>query len=264
MSEVEGARNFQVPGEAYDRFMGRFSVPLAALFADFCGLQPPVRFLDVGCGPGALTGVAVERLGAGSVAAVDPSPPFVAACRARHPGVDVREAPAEALPHDDDGFDAAAAQLVLHFVSDQPQAVREMARVVRPGGVVGACVWDVRNSMDLLRAVNEAIRVVDPSQADDDGARPFAEHGELTAVFEGAGLREVDESTLTVTAAYDGFEELWDTLATGVGPAGAFLATLSPERRDQVRDALHEQVGRPGAGFTLSGTARSVRGVVPG
>ena len=134
--------SFEVAAEAYDRFMGRYSVQLAPQLADFAGIAAGQRVLDVGCGPGALTGELVQRLGAEAVTAVDPSEPFVAAAKARHPGVEVQRASAESLPFDDGAFDAALAQLVVHFMADPVAGLREMARVTRPGGVVAACVWD--------------------------------------------------------------------------------------------------------------------------
>ena len=134
--------NFDVAADTYDRYMGGWSRPLAPQMADLAGVHPGQRAIDVGCGPGSLTTELAGRLGPAAVAAVDPSPPFVAAARLRHPGVDVREAPAEALPFADDLFDAALAQLVVHFMADPVAGLREMARVTRLGGVVAACVWD--------------------------------------------------------------------------------------------------------------------------
>ncbi len=134
---------FNVAAEVYDRFMGRYSTLLAPQMADFGGVAAGQRVVDVGCGPGALIAELVPRVGESSVSAVDPSPPFVAAARARFPGVMVEEAPAEALPFADDDFDAALAQLVVHFMADPVAGLREMARVTRPGGVVAACVWDL-------------------------------------------------------------------------------------------------------------------------
>ena len=122
MDEVEGARAFRATGGAYDSYMGRYSKPLAIRFADAAGVEHGQRVLDVGCGPGALTGVLVDRLGADAVAACDPSEPFLAACAERHPGVIVRQGRAEAIPFDDGAFDCALAQLVLHFVSDPDRA----------------------------------------------------------------------------------------------------------------------------------------------
>src|SRR5688500_4873461 len=133
---------FDVAADAYDRFMGRYSRLLSPQLADFAGVRGGQRVLDVGCGPGALTSELVMRLGPSAVAAVDPSESFVAAARARHPGVDVQRASAEQLPFADDEFDAALAQLVVHFMADPVAGIREMARVTREHGVVAACVWD--------------------------------------------------------------------------------------------------------------------------
>ena len=133
--------------------MGRYSVGLTAQLADLAGVTAGRRALDVGCGPGALTRELVARLGSDRVAAADPSEPFVAAARERNPGVDVRLAAAEALPFDDDAFDAALAQLVVHFMKDPVAGLREMARVTRPGGVVAACVWDHAGGQGPARRV---------------------------------------------------------------------------------------------------------------
>src|SRR6266540_4065758 len=122
--------------------MGRYSEQLAPAFIDFAGVGAVQRALDVGCGPGALTAELVRRLGPESVAAVDPSEPFIAAARARHPGVDVRRSSAADLPYPDAAFDATLAQLVVHFMADPVGGLAEMARVTRAEGVVAACVWD--------------------------------------------------------------------------------------------------------------------------
>src|SRR5438128_8966575 len=134
--------NFDVAADAYDRFMGRFSRQLSPQLADFAGIRAGQHVLDVGCGPGALTAELVSRLGPQLVAAVDPSVSFVAAARARNPGVDVRTASAEHLPFEDGAFDAALAQLVVHFMTDSVAGLAEMRRVIRQAGVVAACVWD--------------------------------------------------------------------------------------------------------------------------
>src|SRR5689334_8386669 len=122
--------------------MGRFSEPLAVPFAAYLRLRAGLRVLDVGCGPGALTAVLVAELGEAAVSAIDPSESFVAAVRDRWPGVDTRLGVAEALPWPDDSFDCAAAQLVVHFLTDPVAGLAEMARVTRPGGTVAATVWD--------------------------------------------------------------------------------------------------------------------------
>src|SRR6187200_1655348 len=129
---------FTSAANSYDRFMGRYTRTLAPALADAAGVTRDMRVLDVGCGPGGLTQVLVERVGAGNVAAIDPAPQFAAACRAGHPGADVREGTAEALPWEDGMFDCALACLVVAFMADPDQGLREMVRVTRPGGVVAA------------------------------------------------------------------------------------------------------------------------------
>ena len=180
MDGVEGARTFQTSGSAYDRFMGRYSVPLAPRFADAAGVAAGQRVLDVGCGPGALTTVLAERVGVAAVSACDPSPPFLDECRNRVPGVDARPGRAEQLPFGDDEFDAALAQLVLHFVSDPPAAAAEMRRVVRPGGAVATCVWDFAGEMEMLRTFWDAAQALDPDADHREVLTTLL--GELTAV----------------------------------------------------------------------------------
>ena len=263
MAEVEGTRDFVGSGDAYDRFMGRYSQLLAPLFADFCAIEEGQRLLDVGCGPGAFTAIAADRLGPAAVVAVDPSPSFLAACRERHPDVDIRRGAAEELPVGDGEFDRAVAQLVIHFVTDAARSVAEMRRAVRPGGLVGLCVWDGSSGMGLLQAVSQARQAVDPPTGPEQG-RPYGAEGELASLLDGAGLADVEEASLSVTVHYGRFEELWESLLEGVGPAGAYVVSLSEERRELYRAALFDQVGRPAGDFTLSAIARAGRGRVPG
>ena len=263
MSDTTGTRTFQGSGDAYDAFMGRYSRELAPEFGDYTLPSPGGRFLDVGCGPGALTSVAVARLGASAVAAVDPVPHFVEACRARHTGVDVRQAPAEQLPFDDGEFDAAGAQLVFHFVSDPARAVAEMARVVRPGGVVAATVWDFAEGMQMLRAFWDAALSVDPQAPDEARVMRFGAPGQLAGLFGDAGLSQVDKTTMSVASQYRDFDELWTSLLAGIGPAGAYAVALPEDTRADLRRALHEQLGSPAGPFTLTALARAARATVP-
>jgi SAM-dependent methyltransferase len=264
VDDTDGARTFAVAGQTYDSFMGRYAAPLAPLFADAAGVSPGARALDVGCGPGALTGVLAARLGADAVSACDPSPPFVAACAERHPGVDVRLGRAEALPFDDGCVDHALAQLVLHFVSDPAEAAAEMARVVRPGGVVGACVWDFADGMEMLRAFWGAALSLVPDAPDEARTLRFGRPGEIPELFAGAGLVDVVESTLTVSSTYASFDELWRGFLAGVGPAGAYCLSLGEADRDRLRSALFTRCGEPAGAFTLGAVARCAVARVPG
>jgi len=262
MSAAEGARTFQHSGAAYDSFMGRYSRRLAPLFADAAGVAPGQRVLDVGCGPGALTGELVARLGPASVVAIDPSEPFVEACAARNPGVAVRRGTAEATGLDDASVDVALAQLVLHFVSRPEAAARELARVVRPGGTVAACVWDFEEGMAMLRLFWDAALAVDPAAPDEARTLRFGRPGEIAELFERAGLTGVEESTLTVAEPYVGFDDLWAGFGQGVGPAGAWLVAQPGHVRNAVREELVARMGDPEGPFSLQAVARCARATV--
>ncbi|RYB89650.1 methyltransferase domain-containing protein [Nocardioides glacieisoli] len=249
--------SFEVAGEAYDRFMGRYSQPLAADFAQWLDLQPGQRAVDVGCGPGALTAVLAERLGADHVAAVDPSEPFVAACRERNPGVDVRHGGAESLPFDDDSFDVAAACLVVHFMADPVRGVTEMARVTRRDGWVGATVWDLAGSRAPMAPLWEAVAEVAPEQP---GERAFqgGSRESLVSIFDGSGLRDVESVELQVTVTHPTFDEWWEPYLHGVGPAGEVIAALDEDARARLVETLRRNLGD--GPFDLTAVAYAARG----
>jgi ubiquinone/menaquinone biosynthesis C-methylase UbiE len=255
-NDVEGARTFGVQGASYDSYMGRYSSRLADQFADAAGVRRGQTAVDVGCGPGALTGVLAERLGSASVAACDPSPGFVADCSVRHPGVHVEVGRAESIPFESNRFDHALAQLVLHFVSDPDAALREMTRVVRPGGWVSACVWDFDDGMEMLRHYWDAALEVDPAAPDEARTMRFGKPGEIAQLLEATGLVDVVESTLRVESRYDSFEELWNGFLAGVGPAGAHCVSLTDDDRDEVRAVLFRRIGSPSGPFILHAVAR--------
>ena len=250
---------FDVAAEAYDRFMGRYSVQLAAQLAEFGGVEAGQRVLDVGCGPGALTGELVRRVGAEAVTAVDPSAPFVAAAKARHPAVEVQRASAEQLPFDDGIFDVALAQLVVHFMADPVAGLREMARVTRPGGVVAACVWDHAGDRTPLAVFWRAARELDPG-AQDESALAGAREGHLAELLAEARLTSVEEATLQATLEFASFEDWWEPFTLGVGPAGAYVGTLDDAPRGLLRERCDELLGAPP--FTVSSVAWAARGLV--
>jgi SAM-dependent methyltransferase len=258
-----GAATFQVQAVAYDRHIGRYSPALAAALLDAAGVAAGQRALDVGCGPGALTRALAAALGADHVAAVDPSAPFVDACRARVSGADVRQAAAEALPFEGGTFDAVLSQLVVNFMTDAPAGVREMRRVARPGGVVAAAVWDYAGGMVLLRIFWDAASAVDPEGAaarDEGRIMRFCSPGELDELWRGAGLDEVVTGALEVEAGYEGFDGLWEPLERGVGPSGAYVVALAPPLRAALRDELWRRLGSPAGPFALSARAWCVTG----
>ena len=250
--------SFSAGPEAYDRFMGRYSTPLAPRFADFASIGEAQRVLDVGCGPGALTGELVSRFGADAVAAVDPSPGFVEAAGRRNPGVDVRRAEAESLPFDDGSFDAALAQLVVHFMTDPAAGIAEMRRVTRDGGVVTACVWDHAGGAGPLARFWDAARELDPGVADESDL-PGAREGDLERLLHEAGLGDVEERLLIVEVEHGSFDEWWEPFTLGVGPAGAYVQGLAEDARDRLRERCREL--HPDAPFAVSASAWAARGV---
>lgn len=226
--------SFDVGADAYGRFMGRYSEPLAAKFVALADVRAGQRALDVGCGTGALTSELVQRLGPDSVSAVDPSASFVEVVRARFPGVGTQPAAAERLPFPADAFDCALAQLVVHFMADPVAGLSEMARVTRPAGSVAACVWDHAGGAGPLAVFWRAVRDLDPA-AHDESALPGVREGHLAELFTAAGLREIESSALTVRVGFASFDEWWEPFTLGVGPAGAYVARLDPSHRTELR-----------------------------
>ena len=247
--------SFVVSPEAYGRYMGRYAEPLAAVFGAFAEIAAGGKILDVGCGPGALTAYARSR--GAEVSAIDPSPPFVDAIRERFPGIDARIGTAEELPYDAGTFDAALAQLVVHFMTDPVAGIRQMARVVRPGGVVAACVWD--GPTGALAPFWDVVHLIDPD-AQDEALLSGAHRGHLTELFEAAGLRDVSEDAIVVDVVHPTFAEWWEPYTFGVGPAGDYVQRLDDDGRSALEAVARERLG---AGpFTVTATAWAARGTV--
>lgn len=236
--------SFEVSADTYRRLMDHYSAPLAVAFADEAGIRRGQRALDVGCGPGALTAELVSRLGGPAVCAVDPSRSFTAAARERLPEVDIRVSGAENIPFPGDAFDATLAQLSVHFMTDPVAGLREMARVTRPGGVVGACVWDHAGGRSPVALVWQAAHELDPSAPDESGLAGVRE-GHLASLFADAGLTGARATALTVQARHASFEEWWEPFTAGVGPAGEYVTSLTEESRTRLRERLRELAGGP-------------------
>ncbi len=247
--------SFDVAADAYARFMGIYSEPLAVRFVELLDPQPGQRALDVGCGPGVLTEQLAARLGAAHVVAIDPSTPFVTATRVRLPDVEVHEGSAEALPFPDRDFDLAVAQLVVHFMRDPVAGLAEMARVARPGGLVAASVWDHAGGRGPLSTFWSAVRDVDP-QAPDESGLPGTREGHLAHLFAQAGLRDVESGSITVTVGFDSFDQWWEPYTMGVGPAGSYVAQLDDRRRVSLERACGARL--PQSPFEVDATAWTV------
>jgi ubiquinone/menaquinone biosynthesis C-methylase UbiE len=212
----------------------------------------------VGCGPGGLTAVLADRVGADNVAAIDPAPHFAEACRKRQPGADVRVGVAEELPWPDGGFDATLSCLVVAFMQDADRGVREMARVTRPGGTVAACMWDIPGGgMTMLSTFWRVVRDIDPDAVGEQ-LRVGVVDGDLGERFRRAELRDVEDGSLEATADYAGFDDFWEPFTFAVGPAGNYLAKSPPERRERIRESLRAAL--PDGPFTLTARAWYARG----
>jgi SAM-dependent methyltransferase len=247
--------SFDVSPDAYGRYMGRYAEPLAKVFTAFAGVGAGYSVLDVGCGPGALT-AHLRSVGA-QVAAIDPSPPFVDAVRNRFPDVDVRRGTAEELPYDTDIFDAALAQLVVHFMTDPVAGITQMARVTRRGGVVAACVWD--GPTGALAPFWDAVHTIDPD-AEDEALLSGACMGHLTELFEAAALRDVEEHPIAIDVVHPTFAEWWEPYTYGVGPAGDYVQRLDNDARARLESVARERLGS--GPFTVTARAWAARGTV--
>jgi SAM-dependent methyltransferase len=254
---------FQGPAGIYDRFIGRYSPHLAVAMCDAARVAPGQRALDVGCGSGALVEQLARRLGAEKVAGIDPSESFAEAARARVPGTRVVVGSAESLPFEDDEFDATLSQLVVNFLDDPDQGLGEMVRVTRPGGVIAGCVWDYKGEMTMLRTFWDAANALDGEAEDEGAAMRFATPKELRGLWDGAGLEAVEVMPLVVEAAYEDFDDLWAPFPTGVGPAGAYTASLGEAGQAALRDEFARRLGRPEGPFTLSARAWCAVGSAP-
>ena len=249
---------FSGSSDAYERFMGRYSRPLARSFAEFAGVRAGLRVLDIGAGTGALTDELIARVGNGGVAALEPSPDYSSALRERLPEVDVRRAAAEELPWEDGSFDGVLSQLVVLFLKDAPAATREQLRVLREGGFAAACMWEL-DGLEVIKALNELRRRMDPNAPSPSVA--YRSEESLRELFESAGFRDVETTVLEAAVEYASVDEIWDAAIHVGGPGGAIADSLPPEALARGRLGFGELLGSPAGSFTLRGRAAAVRGV---
>lgn len=250
------------PDHPYDRHVGRYGKELAAGLIEVAEVGPGDRVLDVGCGPGQLTMEVARTVGEKNVAAIDVAEDVVRVCRQRVPGADIRVGSTEDLPFADAAFEAVLAQLVVNLVDDPPAAVREMARVARPGAAVAACFWD-DDEMPLLRSYWDAARKVAPERfvdGDDQTQVGLSDIGLLTEWWRGAGLEDVALGEFTVSAAYESFDDLWFSFESGIGHSGALYVSLDSEQQKAVKAGACQLLRSPEGAFNLTAGVRTVRG----
>ncbi|MDC0770509.1 class I SAM-dependent methyltransferase [Streptomyces sp. HD] len=254
-------------GAAYERYMGRWSRIVAREFLAWLDRADGLRWLDVGCGTGALSSAVTERCGPRGVVGCDRSEEFVSAAAARAPAPDSPRfvvADALALPVRDGAFDVAVSALTLNFLPEPALAVRELSRAVRPGGLVAAYVWDYGAGMGLLRHFWAAATATDPAAAAlDEGHRfPRCRPEPLHSLWTDAGLTAVSTTPIDVPTHFTDFADLWAPFLSGQGPAPGYVASLTPPDRDRLRDTLRTRVPTaPDGSIRLTARAWGVRGI---
>jgi SAM-dependent methyltransferase len=253
-------------GDAYERYMGRWSRQLAPLFVRWLDAPCAQRWLDVGCGTGALSAAILALCAPDTVIGVDPSEGFLATAKARlSPPVVLHLASASALPLPAAAVDVAASALVLNFVPDARAALQEMARVTVQGGRVAACVWDYAEKMDLIRIYwNAAAQIDSGAQGQDQGERfPLCRPDALAAAFAGAGLQQVETAAIEMPMRFVDFDDYWQPFLGGQGPAPAHAMSLPESARNRVRDLVRQRLPmQPDGTVVLAARAWAVRGTV--
>jgi len=256
--------------DGYDQFMGRWSARLAPLFLDFAGAADGERIVDVGCGTGNLTFLIAARANAAAIEAIDYEEQFVEALRQRNtdPRISARQGDACALPFGDNQFDRALSMLVLHFVSNAHQAMSEMRRVVRPGGVVAATVWDTFGGMPSQRMFWDTFTAIEPTALARRGpalVKPMTFPGEMARAFNVAGLEQIAEATLTIRMDFANFDDYWIPLINGQGTLAAFLSMLPEEVQERVQSSVRQAylAGLQDGPRSFASVAWAVKGIVP-
>jgi SAM-dependent methyltransferase len=265
------ASNFNTASaDQYELLMGRWSRRLAPKFLAFSGIADGEEVVDVGCGTGSLTFAIPEAANVKRIDGIDFSAVYAerAAALNKDPRIVISQGDACDMPFADKTYDRALSLLVLHHIPDAPKAISEMCRVVRPGGVVAACVWDTYGGFPLFRMFWDTVAAVDPTaeKARNGGYfRPLAQAGELTEAFEAAGLEDVSEDTLLIRLDFQNFEDFWTPIAAGEGPHGAYLMAHARDQQQRLKQAVGAayESGRPDGPRSFYGVALACRGRVP-
>lgn len=246
-------------GNPYERYVGRWSRQIAPRFLSWLNIPAGRRWLDVGCGTGALCAAIMDRCSPASVTGVEPSEGFLKAARGNLAGRAVlHQGSATAIPLEDASVDATVSGLVLNFVPDQPAALAEMARVTKKGGSIAAYVWDYAGKMELMRFFWDTAVALNPSAASmDEGARfPLCRPEALEKLFVAAGLQGVAVEPIDISTPFEDFDDYWQPFLGGQGPAPAYAMSLDDDARARLRDRIRERLPIAANG-SISLTARA-------
>ena len=259
-----GSRAVWTSGAAYDAYIGRWSRLLAREFVAWLALPPRARWLDIGCGSGALTQTILAFADPEAITGMDASAAFVAYARAQTPDPRSRfvVGDARAIGEAASAYDAVVSGLMLNFVPEPERAAAEMARVTRPDGTVAAYVWDYAGQMELMRYFWDTASMLDSAAADEGPRFPLAHPEALHTLFAGAGLREVATRGIDITMRFRDFDDLWMPFLGGTGPAPHYVATLDEPRRAALREALRSRLPTAADGsIALAARAWAVQGL---
>jgi SAM-dependent methyltransferase len=267
MNDTQASDSAWRSGSAYERYMGRWSRELAPRFLQWLNAAPAQRWLDLGCGTGALSAAIAAQAAPRSLTAVDPSPGFLQTARQQLPdNVTLSLGSADAIPLADAAVDVAVSGLVLNFVPDAAAALREMARVTARGGTVAVYVWDYAQKMEMIRRYWDAAALFDPAAgAQHQGERfPLCQSEALAGALIDAGLENVEGATLEITMHFSDFDDYWQPFLGGQGPAPAHAMQLDQATRARVRERLRETLPRDRDGaIDLAARALAARARVP-
>lgn len=256
-------------GDAYERYMGRWSRKIAPLFTAWVGAPPDASWIDVGCGTGGLTSAILGACQPSRVVAIDTSSAFLQVAQSQivDPRASFKQGDAQAIPDREDAFDAAVSGLVLNFVPDRAAMVREMVRVVRPGGMVALYVWDYAGHMQVMRSFFDAAIALDPRATEyDDGVKaPVCRPAPLAALLANAGLAEVEVRAIDIPTAFESFDDYWTPFLGGTGSAPKYCMSLDEAARNRLRDMIRGRLPTgPDGEILLAARAWAAKGRVPG
>ena len=255
-------------GDAYERFMGRWSRALAPLLVTFAGVRDGDAVLDVGSGTGALTNAVAKVAPSSRIIGIDPAEAYVAFAQTTHPGDRIRfeVGDAQQLRFADGSFDRTLSLLVLNFVPDPAKALEEMVRVTRRGGTISGAVWDYGQGMEMLRVFwDEAVALNPAADSRDERHMPLSRTGELDALWRARRLADVSERALSIRTRFSSFDDYWAPFLDKQGPAGAYVSSLPAGAREQLRLRLRKRLNgdRADGPIVLNARAWAVRGTVP-
>ena len=266
--DQKGERDWFADGEAYEHYVGRWSRLVSHMFLDWLSLPPGLRWVDVGCGTGALTTTILERADPSRVTGIEPSEGFLTVARARIDDnrAEFKSGDAQSLPLKDAEADVSVSGLVLNFVPDKKRALQEMRRIVQPGGTVALYVWDYADEMQLMRYFWDAVADLFPEGAESDEGKqfPICKPEPLAELFRATGLRTVETCALDAPTVFADFDDYWSPFLGGQGPAGRYCVSLSEDDREHLRKRLENTVPVSADGtIRLIARAWAVRGIIP-